>query len=158
MTTPCPTCNSPLSLTRSGTRGLCFHCSHQAGEFVYHEMAEGRTLGRAARDEGAATVLQNAGDAWRDRVAFLIDDLARSRPDLTADDVRAAALRTGLGDPHHHNAWGAALLAASRRGSIRRTMTLRASTRKEANAHSNPVWSSLLYRETAPIYTQQEVW
>lgn len=139
---------------------MCFHCSHQAGEFVYHEVT-GRSAGQVARDEGAARVLDNAGQEWRDRIAFLIDDLARSRPDFTADDVRAAVHLAGLGEPHHANAYGAAMLAAARRGSIRKTGQLRQSSRAEANSHSNPVWGSLIYRvpqEVDLLAEQLEVW
>lgn len=92
---------------------MCFHCSHQAGEFVYHDIRP-RSAGQVARDEGTARVLDNAGQEWRDRIAFLIDDLARSRLDFTADDVRAAVQVAGLAEPHSPNAYGAAMLAAAR--------------------------------------------
>lgn len=149
--TTCPSCNSALRLTLSGAFGWCWHCSHQSGEISYVPIGHdrptphGRTIGQAARDEGAARVLANAGREWRDKIAFLIDGLARRLPDLTADDVRAEVARTGMDEPHHVNAYGAAMLAAAKRGSIRRTMTLRQSGRAGANSHANPVWQSLIH-------------
>lgn len=172
----CPDCRGELQLVKSGEWGYCHACSTaisaqqgNASMFAYAPIGHDRphpsglTLGQAARDEGTARVLENAGDEWRDRIAFLIDGLARRLPELTADDVRAEAERVGMEPPHHHNAWGAALLAAGRRGSIRRTMVLRASVRREANAHSNPVWLSLIYEpESTPtlttLYEPSEVW
>jgi hypothetical protein len=165
--TTCPSCNSALRLTISNAFGWCWHCSHQSGEISYvpighsRRAPHGRTIGQAARDEGAALVLENAGQEWRERIAGLIDDLARRLPDLTADDVRAEAVRVGAGQPHHANAWGAAMLAAAKRGSIRRTMTLRQSGRAEANSHANPVWASLIHEPKGMAIRaeeQLEVW
>ncbi len=172
----CPDCGRELQLVKSGDYGYCHSCSTaisasrgNASVFAYAPIGHSRphpsglTLGRQARDEGTALVLENAGQEWRDRIAFLIDGLARRLPEFTADDVRAEAERVELDPPHHHNAWGAALLSAARRGSIRRTMTLRPSTRREANAHGNPIWLSLIYEpEQAaplpPLYEPSEVW
>jgi hypothetical protein len=161
---------------KSGDFGYCHSCSTaisasqgNASVFAYAPIGHNRphpsglTLGQAARDEGTALVLENAGQEWRDRIAFLIDGLARRLPELTADDVRAEAESTGMDQPHHANAWGAAMLTAARRGSIRRTMQLRASTRREANAHANPLWLSLIYEPDpitplTPLYEPSEVW
>jgi DNA-binding IclR family transcriptional regulator len=71
------------------------------------------------------------------------------------------AVRVGAGQPHHANAWGAAMLAAAKRGSIRRTMTLRQSGRAEANSHANPVWASLIHEPKGMAIRaeeQLEVW
>ena len=168
----CPDCRSTLMLTISGAYGYCHTCSTAisaqrggASMFAYAPIGHSRphpsglTLGRQARDEGTALVLENAGQEWRDQIAFLIDGLARRLPELTADDIRAEVERTGMDQPHHVNAYGAAMLSAARRGSIRRTMTLRPSTRREANAHGNPIWLSLIYEPaTTPLYEQSEVW
>lgn len=151
----CPHCRGPLQLTLSGRYAYCHACALELNEPAYAPIGHnrphptGRTLGQAARDEGAARVLENAGQEWRDRIAFLIDGLARRLPDLTADDVRAEVERTGMDQPHHVNAYGAAMLAAARRGSIRRTMQLRYSERPEAHSHGNPIWDSLIYEPEA---------
>ncbi len=169
----CPDCRSTLMLTISGAYGYCHTCSTAisaqrggAPMFAYAPIGHSRphphdlTLGRMARDEGMALVLENVGQEWRDRIAFLIDGLARRLPELTADDVRAEADRVGMDPPHHHNAWGAVMLSAAKRGSIQRTTSPRASVRVEAHRHSNPVWRSLLYEPaaTTPLYEQSEVW
>ncbi len=165
----CPHCHQALELVVSGRYGLCWTCSAELGQNAYlpigHDCRHpfGHTLGQAARDEGTARVLENAGQEWRDQIAALIDSLARRLPDFTADDVRAEAERTDVPPPHHHNAWGAAMLAAARRGVIQRTMQLRPSERAEANGHSNPIWRSLTYSHeplSMPLYapTPEEVW
>jgi hypothetical protein len=100
--------------------------------------------GKAARDEGIRRVAVNAGE-WRERASEMIEGLARRLPDFTADEVREEAERVGLGEPHHFNAWGAVMMAAARRGLIRKTMTVRPSQRKEAHGHCNPVWRSLVF-------------
>lgn len=172
----CPDCGRELQLVKSGDYGYCHSCSTaisasrgNASVFAYAPIGHNRphpsglTLGRQARDEGTTLVLENAGQEWRDRIAFLIDGLARRLPELTADDVRAEVERTGMGEPHHVNAYGAAMLAAAKRGSIRRTMRLKLSERAEAHSHSNPCWLSLIYEPEhaaplPPLYEPSEVW
>lgn len=172
----CPECSGELQLVKSGEFGWCWNCSTaisaqqgNASMFAYAPIGHDRphpsglTLGRQFRDEGTALVLENAGQEWRDKMAFLIDGLARRMPDLTADDVRAEVERTGTDQPHHVNAYGAAMLAAAKRGSIKRTMTLRQSERPEAHSHGNPIWLSLIYEPEStptltPLYEPSEVW
>lgn len=170
----CPHCRSALELVVSGRYGICRTCTAElkrgpssptAYSPIGHDRPHpfGHTLGQAARDEGTARVLENAGQEWRDQIAAVIDGLARSRPDFTADDVRAEAERAGVPPPHHHNAWGAAMQAAAKRDVIQRTNETRSSERAAANAHRNPVWRSLIYQPeplTMPLYAPEpeEVW
>lgn len=52
---------------------------------------------------------------WRDGVDRAIQNLAETGRVFDVDDVRAQ----GVGEPDHHNRWGAAFYAASRLGIIR---------------------------------------
>lgn len=101
--------------------------------------------GDAGRDRGAAVVLDNAG-AWRAAALDAIEQLARECPEFTADDVR----ERGTEQPHHANAWGAAMLTAARNGWIRATDRTRKSVRAAAHAHRNPIWESLLINPGVP--------
>lgn len=153
----CPHCRTALDPVLSGRYGICWTCTAELRQGASSPAAyspighnrphpTGHTLGQAARDEGTARVLENAGQEWRDQIAAVIDGLARSRPDFTADDVRAEAERAGLPPPHHYNAWGAAMQAAARRDVIERTNLLVQSMRPDARAHANPSWRSLIYQ------------
>ena len=80
----CPNCRATLRLTISGAFGYCHTCSTAisaqrggAAAFAYAPIGHserhpsGITLGKAARDEGPALVLENAGQDWRARAALL---------------------------------------------------------------------------------------
>lgn len=160
--TPCPVCRGELVPVLSGDWGLCLACSKRAKAVAYAPIGHSRphphglTLGQAARDEGMARVMANAGADVMDAHLALIEDLARSMPELTADDVRAAAAERRLMRPHSPNAYGAYMRTAARRGYIERTNLLVQSTRPDAHAHANPSWRSLLYQPAAQM-TPMEV-
>lgn len=98
------------------------------------------TAGLAARTAGAARVLGNTDDGWTASIIDVVRDLTRTLPELTADDVRAEALRRGIPEPHHPNAYGAALLNAARAGYIVGTGRVVRSGRSAARARQLTVW------------------
>jgi hypothetical protein len=157
----CPDCRGELRLVVSGEYGWCPSCTHQHNAFAYAPIGHtrphpsGLTLGRQFRDEGMALVVENAGPDVMDAHLALIEDLARTMPELTADDVRAAALERSLVPPHSPNAYGAYMRIAAGRGYIKRTNLLIQSSRPDARAHANPAWRSLLFTATPQ---PSEVW
>lgn len=73
------------------------------------------TAALEAREQGAAQVLASAGD-WKDRAYSAIEQLAATRENFCADDVRLL-----VGDPdagQHFNVMGAVFGAARARGLI----------------------------------------
>lgn len=73
-------------------------------------------LGEQRKSEGIARVEEHQPDAFRAMVDQAIAVLARRDVPFSSDDVRKL---TAL-EPHHPNAWGAAMVRASKRGLIRR--------------------------------------
>lgn len=65
----------------------------------------------------------------------------RSFPDPTAtgEDVRRHVTRM-VGEPHHHNAWGAVIMMGVRRGVLAPTGEYRAMTSKKSHARKTPVY------------------
>lgn len=99
-------------------------------------------VGLRARNAGAATVLENAGPDWSEEIQGVIATIAGEVPGLpfTADDVRARAMGRGIPEPHHPNAYGAAMLAAARAGIIRATGGFRRSERAGARGRMLAEW------------------
>lgn len=97
--------------------------------------------GLAARNAGAARVLANTDDGWTANIIDVVRDLTRTLPELTADDVRAEALRRGIPEPHHPNAYGAALLNAAHAGLIVGTGRSVRSERRAARGRQLAVWA-----------------
>lgn len=96
--------------------------------------------GLQARNQGAARVLEHAGDGWQSDIRRVIYDLASRRLEFTSDDVRAEAQQAGIPEPHHPNAYGAALLAAAHAGLIIDTGRVARSERPEARGRKVAVW------------------
>lgn len=72
-------------------------------------------LGERLRDSGAKTVLEHAGEAWRNEFNAAADELLASRGRLTSDDVVQVV---GL-PPNHPNAIGAAMRSWARTKGLR---------------------------------------
>ena len=68
--------------------------------------------GLVARDEALERVLRRDW-IWRAHIMAFIEDLPHGWVG-TGEDVRHAAMDAGLDRPPHHNAWGAAIMAAVR--------------------------------------------
>lgn len=66
--------------------------------------------GRTRRDAGMSSVIDNAGEYWRERYRFLMADAFETFPldySFNSEWLRAAVRARGLGEPHHFNAWSA---------------------------------------------------
>ena len=75
--------------------------------------------GQRRKEAGIEQVLSN-GAAFKDQVRILIRIVARRGLEFTNDDVRALASELGVEEPHHPNAWGAAVSSAAKAGEIER--------------------------------------
>lgn len=93
------------------------------------------TLGRRLRDEGAARASANADDKWKQRVDEAIGRLAASGVPFSSNDLR----KMDLGEPHHPNAWGARILAASNRKLIEKVASV-PSDKPSTHGHNLGLW------------------
>tara|TARA_R110000824_G_scaffold106438_3_gene251503 strand:+ start:5606 stop:5983 length:378 start_codon:yes stop_codon:yes gene_type:complete len=101
---------------------------------------------KSLRDEGLLTVYQNA-KPWFDAAFKALLEM-RSDPCLptfTGEDLRLQ-IRKKIGNPHHHNAWGALIMKAVRRGVIINTGKYVSMTAPSSHARRNPVyaWNKLV--------------
>lgn len=103
--------------------------------------------GEELKEEATKRVWERSSEVWRKQALRLVQCLAASGGEITIDDVREAARCSGLYEPHHHNAWGALMHQAARKGFIVRTDIFRKSTRPEAKARMIRVWRSRLREE-----------
>lgn len=69
--------------------------------------------------DGAQRVLER-NEKWKSDVDYIIVQLAKKGVPFTANEVRAAAQNCGLPEPSHPNAWGGALMSASKRKLVKR--------------------------------------
>ena len=74
--------------------------------------------GRKARDDALERVGSNSG-VFMDRALGAIDIITEGQT-LTGEDIRLRLIQEQI-KPHHHNAWGALISAAVRKGLIRET-------------------------------------
>jgi diadenosine tetraphosphatase ApaH/serine/threonine PP2A family protein phosphatase len=68
------------------------------------------TTGKQLRDAGIAQVLSTE-EEWRRRYREILLDWFESQPEgfrFTGETLRKVAKQRGLGEPHHHCAWGGA--------------------------------------------------
>jgi hypothetical protein len=96
------------------------------------------------KERGQKRVLFHSGDDWKEKALEVIREAALRHTEFTFDRVRAIAIESGLVDPHHPNAWGAAMSAAFKKGWIRRTGQYRPSSNISAHGRMLAVWKSLL--------------
>lgn len=91
---------------------------------------------KAERDNGMATVEENAGDEWQEYAIGLIRSVAKAKGRFTSDEVMEAMER----QPHNTKALGPAMREAARLGIIRKTGDVQPSRRR----HCTPiiVWES----------------
>ena len=89
----------------------------------------------AERDAGAKNALLSAHTSWRIAAEAVLEELAKSGIEFTADDVRARVGRP----PGHDNALGGLFIGAAKREEIV-AVGFRVSTRREAHARPIRVW------------------
>lgn len=98
--------------------------------------------GAQLRDIGAAKVTDNTPEYWKQAVDGVIAAMASSGEEFTAEDVREFS-----GDPpNHHNAMGARILTAIKRGLIVR-VGFTNSRRKRSHAAVIAVYKGVNYVE-----------
>ncbi len=90
---------------------------------------------RRRRDEGIDRV-ENKGPAFTERVRELVGTLPAGL-EISGEDIRLRCEEAGI-RPHHHNAWGAAIMSCVRRSLIVRTGELVNCKRPESHARANP--------------------
>lgn len=101
---------------------------------------ENRPTGESLKEEGITRVLDNASTRipeWKEQVISCLSEMSGL---ITSEDLRSHASAMGIPEPHHHNAWGAVMNAAAKRGLIESTGTYTKSTRGEAHARVLQVW------------------
>ena len=79
------------------------------------------TDGLERKEAGQALVMDNQREHWKRCVSMVISDLARVGVTFTGDNVRQVAAAKNVPEPHHPNAWGAAISAAAKAKRIRKT-------------------------------------
>lgn len=115
-------------------------------------MTPNLSAARALRDLGAQSVLDFAGDDWRNRAIalctrfFAAQAAMRDARDYAGwdgclfEEAKQYALECGLEEPHHDNAWGAVCLTMSRRGIIVKTGRYINSAGVRSHGRVNPLW------------------
>ena len=72
---------------------------------------------RHDRDEALALVTDNAGPSWMDKA---LAEIIKVHGEVTGEKIRGIVTHA-IGPPHHHNAWGAVVRTAIKRGILHRT-------------------------------------
>jgi len=99
-------------------------------------------VGRALRDAGAISALENAGEDWHDMaVSLTLKYFGEAGWEgALFEDAREYATKCGIGAPPSPNAWGAVALALSKRNLITRTGAMLPSKAVRSHARAQPVW------------------
>lgn len=99
-----------------------------------------REEGRRLRDKGTEAVMAPR-PVFKELAARVIKDMAERRVSLTAESVQTEFLAKYPGcPPPHHNAWGAAILGASRRGIIKPSGRYVQTVKPASHARRIQVW------------------
>lgn len=93
---------------------------------------------RAARDEAIAAVSLNAGE-WLSQIMRGIQQL-RSGWAGSGEALRLVLGEKGFPEPHHHNAWGAAIRHAITKGLLRPTGQYTHMKTRKSHARKTPVY------------------
>jgi hypothetical protein len=103
-------------------------------------MQSSQPTGIELRDGGTEAVLEPR-PIFKELVSRVIDALVQEGKRLTAETVREEFLTRYSGCPApHHNAWGAAILSASKRGVIRPTGKYVQTLKPASHARKIQVW------------------
>jgi hypothetical protein len=92
---------------------------------------------KQARDDALSRVSGNTG-TWMHKALVAVSDL-KSGVDLTGEDIRLR-VADRVGNPHHHNAWGALIKAAIKNDLITPTGKYRAMQTVKSHARRTPVY------------------
>jgi hypothetical protein len=85
---------------------------------------------RENRDKAIASVSNNAGNEWMVKALDVISSL---KGEATGESIRIL-VEPRIGKPHHHNAWGAVVRTAIKRGFI--TFANRYEQMKTSKSHA----------------------
>ena len=77
--------------------------------------------GQDLKRRGIEQVIENERIEWRLQVSRIIEETANDYRRFTVDHVQNRAAVAGVGQPHHQNAWGAAIRTALQAGVMRKT-------------------------------------
>jgi hypothetical protein len=100
-------------------------------------------LGAELKTWGMHLVLDNAGEEWSAMAQELMLMYIRSAGPCPTERARLFALECGLLDPPHPNAWGAAVGALSKTGSIQMTGQFVKAGSVAAHARLCAVWGAV---------------
>jgi len=89
-----------------------------------------------ARDEALTRVGTNS-QPWKDRALALVATVPGE--EFTGEDIRTHVV-SRIGNPHHHNAWGALVMASIRAGLIEDTGRRASMTLKRSHARRTPIY------------------
>ena len=79
---------------------------------------------------------------WSDSAISLFDGIALQLPcTFTGEDLRLLLTDSGLGQPHHHNAWGALIMKLARTERIVGTDEYRNMKTKKSHARRTRVYA-----------------
>lgn len=92
----------------------------------------------ADRDEALARVADNGND-WLPGALALLPRVVAGR-EVTGEQMRDGLLAAGLPRPHHHNAWGALVMAAVRKGLIEKTGRWVPMAHRRSHARMTPTY------------------
>lgn len=90
-----------------------------------------------------AAVTAAMPDNWREAYRSWVGPFLACHTEFTSDEVRVWMHAAGIGEPHHHNAWGAMFNAYFVRcGRVKPTLQMRKAQRSICHAHMYRVWES----------------
>ncbi len=94
-----------------------------------------KTTGKKLRDEKLAQVTHYN---WQREALRALKKTCRG--EMLAEDMRAQLILSGLPHPHHPNAWGALIMAASKGKLITKTGEYKASSSARSHGRHQPIW------------------
>lgn len=100
-----------------------------------------KRTGEELRDAGLDLVLENEAEEWRAAALACVSSVASRLRWLSIHDVRRECERAGIGEPHHHNVWGALLRSA--KGVVRHTGATVKNPSPSAHARTVGLWESV---------------
>ena len=92
---------------------------------------------RRARDDAIESVTRNSAD-WMQSALVAISKIQRGT-EVIGEDIRIM-IRDKVGDPHHHNAWGALIKSAIRNGLLIQTDRFRQMKTTKSHARVSRIY------------------
>ena len=126
----------------------------QESDFYTLDIFDGTTMRRLPREnqkarqlraEGIARVLQHADASWVEYALQGVLRYAKEHREFIGEDFRVWYLLNGGMTPHHHNAWGALLNVAVKKGIVAPTDRMRQMNTEKSHARRSPLWASKVY-------------